>query len=193
MASEILTRLSAAPSLSLAPCLTLLVRIGEGQLLGRLPGSAGVRINYPILGGCFMVFEQNHLIAEGEVLPGGEDRFLECADGLGRLDARYSLRTTGGVLINVRNRGWLNGTPADGRRPLAIAGSRVPLSRHAGIRGGRRAAGLAGAGGIPCAVPLSGTTRSPGGRLSDAVAGPRALRVGRAPARRRLAPFPGKR
>lgn len=116
MASEIFTRLSAAPSLNLELCLTLLVRIGEGQLLGRLPGSAGVRINYPILGGCFLVFQQNHLIAEGEVLPGGEDRFLECADGLGRLDARYSLRTTGGVLINVRNRGWLNVMPAGRKR-----------------------------------------------------------------------------
>ena len=116
MASESLVRLSAAPSLSLERCLTLLVRIGEGQLLGRLPGGTGVRINYPILGGCFAVFENEHPIAEGEVLPGGEDRFLECADGLGRLDARYSLRTTGGVLINLRNRGWLNVTAAGRKR-----------------------------------------------------------------------------
>jgi len=116
MASEPLTRLSAAPGLSLERCLTLLVRIGEGQLLGRLPGGAGVRINYPILGGCFAVFESGRPSAEGDVLPGGEDRFLEGADGLGRLDARYSLRTSGGVLINVRNRGWLNVTAAGRKR-----------------------------------------------------------------------------
>jgi len=116
MASESLVRLSAAPSLSLERCLTLLVRIGEGQLLGRLPGGTGVRINYPILGGCFAVFESGRPSAEGEVLPGGEDRFLEGGDGLGRLDARYSLRTTAGVLINLRNRGWLNVTAAGRKR-----------------------------------------------------------------------------
>jgi len=116
MASEPLTRLRAASRLELERCLTLLVHIGAGQLLGRLPGSTGVRINYPILGGCFAVFEKDHPIAEGEVLPGGEDRFLEYADGGGRLDARYCLRTTEGALINVRNRGWLNVTTAGRQR-----------------------------------------------------------------------------
>jgi hypothetical protein len=44
---------------------------------------------------------------KGTVLPGGVDCFLLRTDGGGDLDARYSLRTDDGVLINIHNVGLL--------------------------------------------------------------------------------------
>jgi hypothetical protein len=48
----------------------------------------------------------------GEVLPGGADWQTVRPDGAALLDARYTLRTTDGALIDVRNRGLRTGPPA---------------------------------------------------------------------------------
>lgn len=76
------------------------VRCGEPQPLGPTP--AGQRINFPIVSGRF---EGSGI--SGVVLPGGSDCYLERTDGVDVLDARYTLQTRDGVLINVRNRGLL--------------------------------------------------------------------------------------
>ncbi len=48
----------------------------------------------------------------GRVLPGGADWQVIRADGVADLDARYTLETTDGALIYVRNRGYRHG-PGD--------------------------------------------------------------------------------
>jgi hypothetical protein len=48
----------------------------------------------------------------GRVLPGGADWQVIRADGVADLDARYTLETSDGALIYVRNRGYRHG-PAD--------------------------------------------------------------------------------
>ena len=45
----------------------------------------------------------------GRVLPGGADWQVIRADGVADLDARYTLETTDGALIYVRNRGYRHG------------------------------------------------------------------------------------
>lgn len=80
--------------------LTLRVEIGTEQRLGDSQG--GLRSNYSIIGGEF-----SGLDLEGQVLPGGADFYLQRPDGTGELDARYSLRTTQGELINLHNLGLL--------------------------------------------------------------------------------------
>ena len=54
----------------------------------------------------------------GRVLPGGADWQLIRADGVADLDARYTLETSDGALIYVRNRGYRHG-PADVLKRLA--------------------------------------------------------------------------
>jgi hypothetical protein len=83
--------------------LTLRVEIGRELTLGEC--SEGIRCNYPILGGDF-----EGLDLKGRVLAGGEDFFLLRPDGIGQLDARYSLATDQGEVINIRNMGLLNMT-----------------------------------------------------------------------------------
>jgi hypothetical protein len=84
----------------LQPVMSLEVEIAPGDALGRC--ADGLRSNYRILGGHF---EGPQL--RGEVLPGGADFYLQRHDGIGDLDARYSLRTDQGELINIYNRGLL--------------------------------------------------------------------------------------
>jgi hypothetical protein len=48
----------------------------------------------------------------GRVLPGGADWQVIRADGVADLDARYTLETSDGALIYVRNRGYRHG-PAE--------------------------------------------------------------------------------
>lgn len=79
---------------------------------------AGLREDYPILGGRFV---GNGL--HGEVLPGA-DRFLRRADGVGVLDARYALRTADGVLIHIHNRGLLWSPPGPDGKPDETAAFR---------------------------------------------------------------------
>ena len=47
----------------------------------------------------------------GRVLPGGADWQVIRADGVADLDARYTLETTDGALIYVRNHGLRHGPP----------------------------------------------------------------------------------
>ncbi|WP_321817232.1 MULTISPECIES: DUF3237 domain-containing protein [unclassified Paraburkholderia] len=81
-------------------CMRIDVQCGEPQMLGRTPG--GQRINFPIVSGRFEGASMS-----GVVLPSGSDFYLERADGVGVLDARYTLQTREGTLINVCNRGLL--------------------------------------------------------------------------------------
>lgn len=62
----------------------------------------GRRSNYPILGGHF-----EGPAIRGQVLAGGADFYRQRADGVGELDARYSLQTDQGELINIHNTGLL--------------------------------------------------------------------------------------
>jgi uncharacterized protein DUF3237 len=54
----------------------------------------------------------------GRVLPGGADWQVIRADGVADLDARYTLETSDGALIYVRNRGYRHG-PAEVLKKLA--------------------------------------------------------------------------
>jgi Protein of unknown function (DUF3237) len=47
----------------------------------------------------------------GRVLPGGADWQVIRPDGVADLDARYTLETSDGALIYVRNRGYRHGPP----------------------------------------------------------------------------------
>jgi hypothetical protein len=53
------------------------------------------------------------------VLPGGADWQVIRADGVADLDARYTLETSDGVLIFVRNKGYRHG-PADVLKRLSV-------------------------------------------------------------------------
>ncbi|HEX2334612.1 MAG TPA: DUF3237 domain-containing protein [Burkholderiales bacterium] len=61
----------------------------------------------------------------GRVLPGGADWQLVRPDGVADLDARYTLETSDGALIYVRNRGYRHG-PADILKRLASGESVDP-------------------------------------------------------------------
>lgn len=47
----------------------------------------------------------------GRVLPGGADWQVIRSDGVAYLDARYTLETSDGALIDVRNKGYRHGPP----------------------------------------------------------------------------------
>ena len=59
----------------------------------------------------------------GRVLPGGADWQIVRADGVADLDARYTLETSDGALIYVRNHGYRHG-PAEVLKKIA-AGENV--------------------------------------------------------------------
>lgn len=80
--------------------MTLQVTIAEADEMG--PCEGGQRSNFRILGGRF-----DGLDIQGEVLASGADFYLQRGDGVGQLDARYSLLTDRGELINIRNTGLL--------------------------------------------------------------------------------------
>ena len=61
----------------------------------------------------------------GRVLPGGADWQVIRADGVADLDARYTLETSDGALIYVRNRGLRHG-PAEVLRKLSLGESVEP-------------------------------------------------------------------
>lgn len=80
--------------------MSLDVIIDEGVVLGRC--ADGYRVNYPIIGGTFECQG-----VKGRVLPGGADTYRLRPDGVGELDARYSLVSDDGDLINIHNTGLL--------------------------------------------------------------------------------------
>lgn len=80
--------------------MTLRVQIAEPQELGDCVD--GLRSNYRIIGGQF-----DGPDLQGQVMAHGADFYRQRRDGVGELDARYSLLTEQGELINVRNTGLL--------------------------------------------------------------------------------------
>jgi len=75
----------------------------------------------PITGGTFE--GRGELSIRGRILPGGADTQLIREDGLTEADARYTLETDEGILIDVRNRGLRHAAPEIMRKLLA--GERV--------------------------------------------------------------------
>lgn len=82
----------------------------------------GERSNYRILGGHFQGLD-----VRGEVLAGGADFYLQRSDGVGELDARYSLLSDRGELINIHNSGLI--VLSDSGRELQAQGI-WPLPEH---------------------------------------------------------------
>ena len=73
------------------------------------PVAGGRRRIVPITGGSFE--GRGELSIRGRIVPGGADTQLIHDDGLTEADARYTLETGEGVLIDVRNRGLRHAAP----------------------------------------------------------------------------------
>ena len=97
--------LTTVSGVALEWVMSLDVLIAEAEVVG--PCADGFRVNYPIIGGTFECRG-----AKGRVLPGGADTYRLRPDGIGELDARYSLLCEDGSLINVHNLGLLRLTEA---------------------------------------------------------------------------------
>jgi hypothetical protein len=97
--------------LRLEPLLRAEITLAAPQELGETP--QGRRRIIAITGGSF----RGERLA-GRVLPGGADWQLIRADGVAELDARYTLETSDGALIYVRNFGYRHG-PSEVMRKLA--------------------------------------------------------------------------
>lgn len=82
----------------------------------------GQRSNYRILGGHFHGLE-----VRGEVVAGGADFYLQHSDGVGELDARYSLLSDRGEWINIHNTGLI--VLSDTGRKLQAQGT-WPIPEH---------------------------------------------------------------
>lgn len=98
----------------------VLVEVAAPLVVGA--GVAGERRIIPILGG-----RVSGPRLEGEVLPGGADYQLIRPDGVAEIEARYTLRLTGGALVYVVNRGLRHAAPDDMARLLR--GEPVPPER----------------------------------------------------------------
>ena len=85
---------------SLEWVMSLHVAIAPGDGLGVC--TDGQRSNYRILGGHF-----EGLDVRGEVVAGGADFYLQRSDGVGELDARYSLLSDRGEWLNIHNTGLI--------------------------------------------------------------------------------------
>jgi hypothetical protein len=107
--------------LQLTPLLQADITLAPAQELGESP--LGRRRIINITGGTF----RGERLA-GKVLPGGADWQVIRADGVADLDARYTLETSDGALIYVRNHGYRHG-PADVLKKLA-AGEDVDPSLY---------------------------------------------------------------
>ena len=97
--------------LRLEPLLSAEITLAPAQELGESP--LGRRRIINITGGSFRGARLS-----GRVLPGGADWQVIRADGVAELDARYTLETSDGALIYVRNHGYRHG-PADVLKKLA--------------------------------------------------------------------------
>lgn len=91
-----------APALDFVTAIT--IAVGPPHEVGATPH--GIRRVIPILGGRF----DGPLLA-GEVVPGGADWQLVRADGVAEIEARYTLRTRDGALIDILNTGLRHGPP----------------------------------------------------------------------------------
>jgi hypothetical protein len=90
--------------LNLQPLLKIEITLAPPQELGDTP--MGRRRIIGITGGQFRGERLS-----GRVLPGGADWQVIRSDGVADLDARYTLETSDGALIYVRNRGLRHGPP----------------------------------------------------------------------------------
>ena len=97
--------------LQLRPLLKADITLAAPQELGESP--LGRRRIINITGGSFRGERLS-----GKVLPGGADWQVIRSDGVADLDARYTLETSDGALIYVRNHGYRHG-PADVLKKLA--------------------------------------------------------------------------
>lgn len=104
--------------MNLQPLFRAEITLAAPQELGETP--QGRRRIIGITGGRFSGERLS-----GRVLPGGADWQLVRPDGVADLDARYTLETSDGALIYVRNRGYRHG-PADILRRLASGESVDP-------------------------------------------------------------------
>lgn len=91
-------------TLPVRPLFEAEVELAEILHLGRTP--VGDRRVINILGGAF----RGERLA-GRVRPGGADWQIVRADGAADLDARYTLETDGGALVQVESRGLRHGPP----------------------------------------------------------------------------------
>jgi len=107
--------------LNLRPLFRAEIALAPAQELGGTP--AGRRRIIPITGGRFAGERLS-----GRVLPGGADWQVIRPDGVADLDARYTLETSDGALIYVRNKGYRHG-PDEVIRRLA-AGEAVDPSLY---------------------------------------------------------------
>jgi len=107
--------------LQLQPLLNADITLAAAQELGDSPQGRRRIIN--ITGGTFRGERLS-----GKVLPGGADWQVIRADGVADLDARYTLETSDGALIYVRNHGYRHG-PADVMKKLS-AGEDVDPSLY---------------------------------------------------------------
>jgi hypothetical protein len=107
--------------LELQPLLKADITLAPAQELGESP--LGRRRIINITGGTFRGERLS-----GKVLPGGADWQVIRADGVADLDARYTLETSDGALIYVRNNGYRHG-PAEVLKKLA-AGEDVDPSLY---------------------------------------------------------------
>ena len=90
--------------MNLRPLFRAEITLAAAQELGETP--QGRRRIIGITGGRFSGERLS-----GRVLPGGADWQLIRPDGVADLDARYTLETSDGALIYVRNRGYRHGSP----------------------------------------------------------------------------------
>jgi hypothetical protein len=90
--------------LRLEPLLNAQILLGAAQELGDTPH--GRRRIIPITGG-----EVHGARLHGRVLPGGADWQVLRADGVTELQARYTIETSDGALVYVRNTGLRHGPP----------------------------------------------------------------------------------
>ncbi|MEA3193424.1 MAG: hypothetical protein QOD26_1757 [Betaproteobacteria bacterium] len=107
--------------LRLHPLLNAEITLAPAQELGETPQGRRRIIN--ITGGSFRGERLS-----GRVLAGGADWQVIRPDGVADLDARYTLETSDGALIYVRNHGYRHG-PADVLKKLA-AGEDVDPSLY---------------------------------------------------------------
>jgi hypothetical protein len=107
--------------LELQPLLKADITLAPAQELGESP--LGRRRIINITGGTFRGERLS-----GKVLPGGADWQVIRVDGVADLDARYTLETSDGALIYVRNHGYRHG-PAEVLKKLA-AGEEVDPSLY---------------------------------------------------------------
>ena len=90
--------------LAFRPLFDAHVEVAEIVTLGRTP--LGERRVVNILGGRFRGERLT-----GRIRPGGADWQTVGDDGAARLDARYTLETDGGILVQVRSEGLRHGPP----------------------------------------------------------------------------------